>query len=183
MTISASKPLIAYQSFVKNYHQLLLASRLPKNLQQAVKNPARNPLQRQQQAAQLAAAMARAETKIHSELLPAQLNNTIRSLPAQKNYQLRINVRHGKLIGMALITPLAQLKNEQAQKQSDSFFTTLLLLAQTTGANPNQVLKQFTKIAARANQSRTTSLPVIQSKGIRFNLTVSSSDLYVYISK
>ncbi|EHN58401.1 hypothetical protein [Oenococcus kitaharae] len=183
VTVSAATALADYQRFAGIYNQALIASRLPKHLQQIAKNPAADPAKSQQQAAELAAAMAKIQKNSQKELLPVQLNNTIRSLPAQHSYQLRINVRHQQLIGITLISPLASLRNQKAQQTTGSFVTVLALIAQASGADPSQVLKDFGKTARQANNAKTTSLRPIRSKGVQFDLGVSTQNLYVYVGK
>ncbi|MCM8608747.1 MULTISPECIES: hypothetical protein [Lactiplantibacillus] len=135
-------------------------------------------LQTSQQA--VAAAMKTAKQKVKSQLLPTKTpSDGLSNVLTTKDYKIRMNVQKGDVMGAAMIVPTKAFKNKTRQK---NFGTAFALMATTTGANAKTVMKQFQK-ETKDNSSTTTTIDPITSKGVRFTIGVSASDLYIFMTK
>jgi len=203
VTIKKTTKLANYQTFAKQYNQLVTASYLPakvqKQLQTAQATQAKTKQKlaalaksdpaaaaaamKQQQAAaqQLQAQLATAKRKAHDDLLPAKVNDGLQNLVTTKDATVRANVQDGQLMGLALIVPTKQMKTKSGQKH---FGTTFALLGSTLKANPKTVIKKFEKVLKDAkSNSSSTKTKTIRSNGIRFNTGFSTDHLYIYMTK
>lgn len=203
VTVKATTKLATYQTFAKQYNQLVTASYLPtkvqKQLQTAQKTQAQTKKKlaalaktdpaaaataaKQQQAAaqKLQAQLATAKQKAHDQLLPTRASDGVQNLVTTKDATVRANVQDGQLMGLALIVPTKQMKTKNGQKQ---FGTTFALLGTTLKANPKTVIKKFEKVLKDAkSNSSSTNTKTIHSNGIRFNTGFSTDHLYIYMTK
>jgi len=127
----------------------------------------------------VAAAMKTAKAKVKDELLPTKVPTGVTNVLTTKDYKIRMNVQSGDVMGTAMIVPTKAFKNKTRQK---NFGTSFALLSSTSGADAKQVMKKFSK-ETKSNKSSTTTIDPIVSKGVRFTIGVSSSDLYIFMTK
>ncbi len=129
---------------------------------------------------QVEAAMATAKKQVKSQLLPTKMpSDGIKNVLTTKDYKIRLNVQKGDVLGAAMIVPTKAFKNKTRQK---NFGTAFALMTTTTGANAKKVMKQFQK-ETKDNSGSTTTIDPITSKGVRFTIGVSTSDLYIFMTK
>lgn len=129
---------------------------------------------------QLAAAMKTAKTKVKGQLLPTKTPaNGLHNVVTTKDYKIRLNVQDGDVMGTAMIVPTKAFKDQTRQK---NFGTSFALLTSTTGANAKTVMKKF-KSETKSNNSSTTTIDPITSKGVRFTIGVSASNLFIFTTK
>ncbi|MCG0790448.1 lipoprotein precursor [Lactiplantibacillus plantarum] len=227
--VKGAKKLVGYQKMATTYNQALIASKLSKSDQQAVKKlqtegaalkkqqatiqakvkqaqaqikaggtaaaTGAKTLQAQQTAAaqlktkaaslqttqkQVEAAVATAKKQVKSQLLPTKTpSDGIKNVLTTKDYKIRLNVQKGDVSGAAMIVPTKAFKNKTRQK---NFGTAFALMTTTTGANAKKVMEQFQK-ETKDNSGSTTTIDPITSKGVRFTIGVSTSDLYIFMTK
>ena len=209
--VKGAKKLVGYQKMATTYNQALIASKLSKSDQQAAKKLQTEgaalkkqqatiqakvkQAQAQQTAAaqlktkaaslqttqkQVEAAMATAKKQVKSQLLPTKMpSDGIKNVLTTKDYKIRLNVQKGDVLGAAMIVPTKAFKNKTRQK---NFGTAFALMTTTTGANAKKVMKQFQK-ETKDNSGSTTTIDPITSKGVRFTIGVSTSDLYIFMTK
>lgn len=127
----------------------------------------------------VAAAMKTAKAKVKDELLPTKVPTGVTNVLTTKDYKIRMNVQSGDVMGTAMIVPTKAFKNKTRQK---NFGTAFALLSSTSGADAKQVMKKFSK-ETKSNKSSTTTIDPIVSKGVRFTIGVSSSDLFIFMTK
>ncbi|ETY73731.1 hypothetical protein [Lactiplantibacillus fabifermentans] len=127
----------------------------------------------------VAAAMKTAKAKVKDDLLPTKTPRGISNVVTTNDYKLRLNVQSGDVMGAALIVPTTAFKSTTRSK---NFGTAFALLASTSGANAKNVTKQFKK-ETKSNNSSTTTIDPIYSKGVKFSIGVSTSDLYIFMTK
>ncbi|MCW3778271.1 hypothetical protein [Levilactobacillus namurensis] len=203
VTVKATKSLANYQTFAKQYNQMVIGSYLPskvqKQLQTAQKTQAqtkqklaalakRDPAAaataaKQQQAAaqKLQGQLATAKRQAKDQLFPTTAKNGIHNLISTKDTVVRANVQDKHLMGLALIVPTKQMKTKTGQRH---FGTTFALLGSTLKANPQYVIKKFEKVLKDAkSNSSSTKTKTIRSNNIRFNTGFSTDHLYIYMTK
>nr|WP_137635644.1 hypothetical protein [Lactiplantibacillus songbeiensis] len=127
----------------------------------------------------VAAAMKTAKAKVKDELLPTKTPKGVTNVLSTKDYTIRLNVQSGNVMGSAMIVPTKAFKNKTRQKK---FGTAFALMSSVTGANAKQVMKKFGK-ETKSNKSSTTTIDPIYSKGVKFSVGVSASDLYIFMTK
>ncbi|WP_318765754.1 hypothetical protein [Lactiplantibacillus carotarum] len=129
---------------------------------------------------QVAAAMKTAKKQVKDQLLPTKTpSNGLTNVVTTKDFKIRMNVQKGDVMGVAMIVPTKAFKDKTRQK---NFGTSFALLTTTTGANAKTVMKQFKK-ETKSNNGSTTTIDPITSKNVRFTIGVSSSDLYIFMTK
>ncbi|RRK10806.1 hypothetical protein D1831_05745 [Lactiplantibacillus garii] len=129
---------------------------------------------------QVAAAMKTAKAKVKDDLLPTKTpSDGLTNVVSTKDYKIRLNVQKGDVLGAAMIVPTKAFKNKTRQK---NFGTAFALLTTTTGANAKTVMKKFQK-ETKSNNSSTTTIDPIHSKGVRFTIGVSTTNLYIFMNK
>lgn len=129
---------------------------------------------------QVEAAMATAKKQVKSQLLPTKMpSDGIKNVLTTKDYKIRLNVQKGDVLGAAMIVPTKAFKNKTRQ---NNFGTAFALMTTTTGANAKKVMKAFQK-ETKDNSGSTTTIDPINSKGVRFTIGVSTSDLYIFMTK
>ncbi|MDN6900437.1 hypothetical protein [Oenococcus sicerae] len=208
VTVKAAAVLADYTKFASAYNQSVISSNLSKEMQTkaaALQKAAASKTataaeiaqmtaeQKQQLADQtkalaqtskeVQAALAKSKTDNQAKLLPENFNNHIKNVVDSKNTVLRINVTHGKLIGITIIVPSKSLSGQGSKNSSSEFAKTFALVANALGANPKSVLKQFSQVAKDAKKSGTTSLKTIRSNNIKFDTGFSTKNLYIYVTK
>lgn len=208
VTVKAAAVLADYTKFASAYNQSVISSNLSKEMQTkaaALQKAAASKTataaeiaqmtaeQKQQLADQtkalaqtskeVQAALAKSKTDNEAKLLPENFNNHIKNVVDSKNTVLRINVAHGKLIGITIIVPSKSLSGQGSKNSSSEFAKTFALVANALGANPKSVLKQFSQVAKDAKKSGTTSLKTIRSNNIKFDTGFSIKNLYIYVTK
>ncbi|WP_048000208.1 hypothetical protein [Lactiplantibacillus herbarum] len=126
------------------------------------------------------AAMKTAKKQVKDELLPTKTpSDGLTNALTTKDYKIRLNVQKGDVMGAAVIVPTKAFKSTSRQK---NFGTAFALLTTTTGADAKTVMKQFKK-ETKSNNSSTTTIDPITSKGVRFTIGVSASDLFIFMTK
>lgn len=203
VTVKATKALGNYKKFAASYNQMVIASYLPTKVQKQLQTAQQTQAQtkqklaalaktdptaaaaaaKQQQAAaqQLQAKLATAKRQAKDDLLPTTVKDGVQNLVTTKAATVRANVQDGQLMGLALITPTAQMKTKRGQKQ---FGTTFALLGATLKAKPKYVINKFEKVLKDAkSNSSSTNTKTIHSNGIRFNTGFSADHLYIYMTK
>lgn len=91
------------------------------------------------------------------------------------------NVQNNKLMGIATKFSYKDLKSKTGQK---NFATDLMIVSKLLGADGQQVLKDFGKQTKNASKNSTkTSMSQITSKGINFNINLTTKEFYLYITK
>ncbi len=127
-----------------------------------------------------AASLQTTQKQVKSQLLPTKTpSDGITNVLTTKDYKIRLNVQKGDVLGAAMIVPTKAFKNKTRQK---NFGTAFALMTTTTGANAKKVMKQFQK-ETKDNSGSTTTIDPITSKGVRFTIGVSTSDLYIFMTK
>ncbi len=127
-----------------------------------------------------AASLQTTQKQVKSQLLPTKTpSDGIKNVLTTKDYKIRLNVQKGDVLGAAMIVPTKAFKNKTRQK---NFGTAFALMTTTTGANAKKVMKQFQK-ETKDNSGSTTTIDPITSKGVRFTIGVSTSDLYIFMTK
>lgn len=127
----------------------------------------------------VAAAMKTAKAKVKDQLLPTKAPKGLTNVLTTKDYKIRMNVQSGDVMGTALIVPVKAMKNTTRKK---NFGTAFALMSSVSGANTKQVMKKFAK-ETKSNNSSTTTIDPIYSKHVKFTIGVSTSDLYIFITK
>ncbi|CAM3022881.1 hypothetical protein [Lactiplantibacillus plajomi] len=129
---------------------------------------------------QVASAMKTAKAKVKDQLLPSKTPaDGLRNVVTTKDYRIRLNVQNGDVVGAALIVPTKAFKDKTRSK---TFGTSFALLSTASGANAKTVMKAFQK-ATKDNSSSTTTIDPIYSNGVKFTVGVSTSDLYIFMTK
>ena len=91
------------------------------------------------------------------------------------------NVQDNQLMGIATKFSYKDLKSKTGQK---NFATDLMVVSQLLGADGKKVLKDFGKQTKNASKSSTkTSMDQITSKGINYNINLTTNEFYLYITK
>lgn len=91
------------------------------------------------------------------------------------------NVQDNQLMGIATKFSYKDLKSKTGQK---NFATDLMIVSKLLGADGKQVLKDFSKQTKNASKNSTkTSMSQITSKGINFNINLTTKEFYLYITK
>lgn len=187
VTVKAQKPVADYATVQKQFNQAIVAMALPKDVQAQLKQQPKAPtgqltpqqkmaMAKQQQA--LGAAMAKAKAATADQQLP-ETTSGLKQVLATDGGKVRMNVQAGKVIGVTNIVPMSAMKNK---KQQQAFGQQLGLLANALGADAKKVGEAFSK-ATEDKDSKSTTIDTITSKGIKFNVGVSMTDLYVYITR
>ncbi|WP_127848225.1 hypothetical protein [Lacticaseibacillus hulanensis] len=190
VTVNAAKTLGTYKNVATKYNQAVIGSALPKSVQKQMqaKQPTKAQIAQMAPAAQMAMAtkakqmqaeLAKATKATKDKQLDATAKAGIHEVLNTKNAVVRANVADGKAVGFALIVPVKAMKDKTKAKD---FATTLALLGNATGANAKDVMKKFQKAVKDQNDSKTT-IDTIKSNGVKFNVGVSTSHLYIYITK
>lgn len=113
------------------------------------------------------------------DLLPDHPATGVSYLVKKSDYQLRGNYQNGDLMGLTVIASNSAMKHKTGQKD---FGTAFGISAKALGADPKSVMKQFKKFKKDAKSGQTT-MKTIKSNGVKFNIGVSASDLYIYVTK
>lgn len=190
VTVKAAKALGDYKSYAAKYNQTVVGMALPKSVQTqlaaakksatpnvATMTAAQKAAYAQQQQA-LQAAMVKAQTATKSSQLPTTTTG-LKQVLATNGGKVRVNVQNGQLIAITDIVSVKALKNKKAKTD---FGTQFGLLAAATGADTKKVGKAFTKAIKDAGSGSTT-IDTITSNGVKFNIGLSTTDLYIYITK
>jgi len=91
------------------------------------------------------------------------------------------NVQNNQLMGIATKFSYKDLKSKTGQK---NFATDLMITSKLLGADGKQVLKDFSKQTKNAGKNSTkTSMSQITSKGINYNINLTTKEFYLYITK
>jgi len=91
------------------------------------------------------------------------------------------NVQNNQLMGIATKFSYKDLKSKSGQK---SFATDLMIVSKLLGADGQKVLKDFAKQTKNADQNTTkTTMKQITSKGINYNINLTTNGFYLYITK
>ncbi|WP_119326820.1 hypothetical protein [Companilactobacillus musae] len=91
------------------------------------------------------------------------------------------NVQDNQLMGIATKLSYKDLKSKTGQK---NFATNLMIVSKLLGADGKQVLKDFAKQTKNASKNSTkTSMSQITSKGVNFNINLTTKEFYLYITK
>lgn len=91
------------------------------------------------------------------------------------------NVQDNQLMGIATKFSYKDLKSKTGQK---NFATDLMITSKLLGADGKKVLKDFAKQTKNASKNSTkTSMSQITSKGVNFNINLTTNEFYLYITK
>lgn len=91
------------------------------------------------------------------------------------------NVQNNQLMGIATKFSYKDLKSKTGQK---NFATDLMIVSKLLGADGEKVLKDFGKQTKNASKNSTkTSMNQITSKGINYNINLTTNEFYLYITK
>lgn len=91
------------------------------------------------------------------------------------------NVQNNQLMGIATKFSYKDLKSKTGQK---NFATDLMIVSKLVGADGKQVMKDFAKQTKNASKNSTkTSMDTITSKGVNFNINLTTKEFYLYITK
>lgn len=203
VTVNKQTSLGKYEQIKKSYNNNLVNASLPKDLtKQAVelqKQQAqlkalakKDPQQAQTQAAELmqkstkfkeqfGQASKQAKTKLNDQFLPDHPKDGIQDLVTAKNYTIQGNLDQGQTLSLVLGLKTKDLSSTAGQK---AFGTALSLLANSTGANAQEVLKSFGKEVKeiKKNPSSTKST-TITNHGVKFDTAFSAKNIYILITK
>lgn len=91
------------------------------------------------------------------------------------------NVQNNQLMGIATKFSYKDLKSKTGQR---NFATDLMIVSKLLGADGKKVLKDFAKQTKNADKNSTkTSMDPITSKGVNYNINLTTKDFYMYITK
>ncbi|AVK63429.1 hypothetical protein C5Z26_04620 [Lactobacillus sp. CBA3606] len=127
----------------------------------------------------VAAAMKTAKSQVKGELLPTKTPTGVTNVVTTKDYKIRMNVQSGDVMGTAMIVPTKAFKDKTRQQK---FGVSFALMTSMSGANAKQVMKKFNK-ETKNNSSSTTTIDPITSKGVRFTIGISTTNLYIFMAK
>lgn len=191
--VEAANSLGTYKNSATKYNQAVIGSALPKSVQKQLQSGQKQPTKAQlammtpqqkmamaQQAQTLKNEMAKAQAATKSQQLPSSAKAGITQVLKVNGQRVRANVtKDGQLVGYALIVPVKAMKD---QKQARKFGTTMALLGNSVGADPQAVMKKFAKAIKNQSKSQTT-MKTITSHGVKFDVGFSTSNLFIYITK
>lgn len=190
VTVKAAKSIGDYKTISAKYNQAIVAMALPKSVQTqlaaaqkagtsavASMTPAQKVAYAKQQQA-LQAAMVKAQQATKDSQLPTSTDG-LKQVLSTNGGKLRLNVQNGQLIAITDVVSVKAMKNKKAKT---AFGTQFGLLANATGADAKKVGKAFTKAIKDAGSGSTT-IDTITSNGVKFNIGLSTTDLYIYITK
>lgn len=91
------------------------------------------------------------------------------------------NVQNNQLMGIATKFSYKDLKSKTGQK---NFGTDLMIISKLLGADGQKVLKDFGKQTKNAGKNSTkTSMNQITSNGVNYNINLTTTGFYLYITK
>ncbi|AKP66507.1 hypothetical protein [Companilactobacillus ginsenosidimutans] len=93
---------------------------------------------------------------------------------------LYFNVQGTSLMGISVVGTFKQMKTKAGIK---SFEGSIATLAALSGADSKSVLKNLNKQLKDAKDGNKTTMSQIESRGIKFNINLSSDAFYIYITK
>lgn len=93
--------------------------------------------------------------------------------------KLVMNVQDNQLMGIAMNLSYKAMKSKVGMK---NFGTDLGIIAQLVGADGKAVLKDLSKQIKDADGGKTT-IKQITSKGVNFNVNLTTKDFYLYVTK
>ena len=188
VTVNAAKKLGNYQQIVQKYNQMVVMSKLSPQEVQTLKAASAlkkapsvpNPqlMQQMEQVQQVKQKVQQLQSTTKSEQLPAQLNGIYNAVD-NSTYTLRLNVQNGDLMGATMMIPVKSFKDKA---QAQQFATAFALFSQALGANGKQVMHEFESKTKNQDKTQTTSKTII-NHGIKYSIGVSTTELYVYITK
>lgn len=114
-----------------------------------------------------------------AKVLPMQLNDGLTDLVNADGMRIRVNVQNQQLVSVAYVFSVKKMKSKTEVKK---FAMQLMALANSVGADGKQVLKDYQKLAKKAENGQTT-VDNIHSKGVTFETNFSTQALYMYLVK
>lgn len=187
--VKAAKALGDYKTIAGKYNQAVIATALPKSVQKQLQkaqqtkvDPSKMTPQQQQAMAQqqktLQAEMAKAKQATKASQLPGSASG-LKQVLKTDGATIRMNVQSGKLIGATDVVSVKALKDK---KQQQAFAMQFGLLANAVGADAKKVGSDFQK-ATKNKKSSSTTINTIVSHGIKFDVGISTTNLFIYITK
>ncbi|WP_125767391.1 hypothetical protein [Lapidilactobacillus wuchangensis] len=119
------------------------------------------------------------QMKTGAEVLPMQLKDGLTDLVNADGMRIRVNVQNQQLVGVAYVFSVNKMKSKTEVKK---FAMQLVVLSNSVGADGKQVLKDYQKLAKKAENGQTT-VDNIHSKGVTFETNFSTKALYMYLVK
>ncbi|MFD1419145.1 hypothetical protein [Companilactobacillus keshanensis] len=106
-------------------------------------------------------------------------NNGILKHKTASGTKLVLNVQDNQLMGIAMNLSYKSMKSKTGMK---NFATDLAMVSQLVGADGKAVLKDLSKQIKDADGG-TTTMKQITSKGVNFNINLTTKDFYLYVTK
>ncbi|AEV94744.1 lipoprotein [Pediococcus claussenii] len=131
------------------------------------------------QSAQLQSDMDKIKNDKKDQLIPDSPKTGVTEWVNQKEYQIRGNYQNGDMMGLTVIATTKAMKHPS---QAKGFGTAFGIAAKEVGANPKDVMNQFKSYSKKAKSGQTT-MKTITSNGVKFNIGLSTTRLYIYITK
>lgn len=125
------------------------------------------------------AAMKDAKSKVANQLLPTKSKDGIHNLVTTKDVTIRMNQDRQQVTGIAMLVPVAAMKDKVRAK---NFGLSFSILANSVGADAKQIMKDFQKQAKSKKTTKTTT-KALHSNGVDFRIGYSTTTLYIYITK
>ena len=119
------------------------------------------------------------QMKTGASVLPMQIKDGLTDLVNADGLRIRVNVQNQQLVGVAYVFSVSKMKSKTEMKK---FALQLVALSNSVGADGKQVLKDYQKLAKKAENGQTT-IDNIHSKGVTFETNFSTKALYIYLVK
>ncbi len=123
--------------------------------------------------------MANQQLKTGAKAFPVTIKDGLHDLVDANGMRIRVNVQNQNVVGVAYVFAVKKMKNKTQVK---NFAMQLSILAQGVGADGKQVLKDYQKLAKKAENGQTT-IDNIYSKAVKFETNFSTEALYMYMLK
>lgn len=117
--------------------------------------------------------------KTNAPQLPLQVKDGLVDLANNDGMRIRANIQDGQIVGIAYIFSVKKMKSKTEIKK---FAMQLVALSTSVGADGQKVLKDYQKLAKKAENGQTT-VDNIHSKGVTFETNFSTKNLYMYLVK
>ncbi|GEK29633.1 hypothetical protein [Furfurilactobacillus siliginis] len=190
--VAAAKSLGSYQSIQKKFNQSLVGATMSKADQRKAQAVAKAAVAIKQQPTPALAetlsqqgpavkkAMGEAQQKVHGQLLPTKTpGNGVQNVVTTKGYKIRMNIQDGNVLGATMIVSTKSFKQAAGQR---AFGTSFVILANSTGADGQSVLKQFGDETKKLKKGANTIDP-IHSHGVNFTVGLSTGDFFIFMDK
>ncbi|MHA3066066.1 hypothetical protein [Lacticaseibacillus saniviri] len=172
--VKKATPLGQYSKIATAYNQAIVVGSLPQAISaQVMKNPAilkTNP--------EAAKAYQTAMVSTKDQQLAPTAETGLHQLMKQSDLTIRGNIEGDQLVAAALIVPVSAMKDKT---KATAFVKEVAAMSSAVGADPKAVLKAFQNAQKKSKQK--TTIDTIKSNGVKFDVGVSTTQLYLYVTK